>query len=1402
MKNTFTLLIIIFITAITFRVAAQQRVSIFWDGWRTGGIVADGNGRQDLEVHTTHRNFVVAIGTTIINLAAGETLLSMDVHYRRSHTLHSDSHHRIPVSFDRNNSCVWGSKVVSYRYRDPNQTGGRFVRFLSASVNVRINIATAPERTPVTDKSVYCDSERTIITAPCSFDVKQLGNYKWYVRDGAGPWRFLRESTGNTIDVGISDLYAPASAPKYGTTRYFQVRKNRNWLSHIKITITGGGGRPPRPRVITETPVYIYDEIISQVSTSITHLPDPPVITEPIITPPSCYGGNDGQIIIDNTSNPIGRVTDYNYTLTRLPGQAVVYNLQGGGSGSAVTLDATTEDRQGQPINLTAGDWELQVAYGTGLGCVLNSILTIPDRPELQSTQVLSSHVSPDNITYNILCKDGTDDLTVNAIGGTPPYSYSMDNGTTFTSPMYGESYTFTGIPTGTYTTVVRDAFYCSPPSAQGTVTLIEPTLLEGLESSISHVQCKGGNDGALEFYVWGGVGPYTLDLAGPVPLQQTGITGTANFVNLTAGAYQLTVTDYFNCQTTLDATITEPTELFITGIQPYSPNCFGESNGSIAIQAIGGTFIGTDSYNYSIRHLTPATGYSDPLPIEQDTAHFAGLPAGLYEVKVIDGHDCFKLETIEVTQPALLNIAFTKSDVICKGDANGEVLATITGGTAPYTIIWEDDNYSEIKSETTMGQILLTALPAGTYTLQVKDSHGCTNGWSGWLEKVVEIIEPEQLVLLAEDNLIVHVSCQGGSNGSVTLHGQGGWQHVAYKYSLDGLSYTEGNNFHDQLSAGTYTYYVKDGNGCVATTEVTITEPIQLVANSAAIQMVSCKGQNDGAFSMVINGGTAPYQVSHDNGLNWSTTPQFDQLIAGDYPVKVSDANGCEVALNVTITEPNLLSIAHLATTNTLCGRAEGGAMIAVSGGTLPYSLQWYDSNEQQLGTNSTLENVAAGSYQIAVTDAHQCSTRLTVNVSNTDGPGASVENIIPVSCHGGADGGALLSVTEGGGAIESITWPDGQTGTEAKGLQAGVYEVAIKDNNGCLIYLGVTIPEPTPLAINVITQTNPQCNADCNGLMEVAAMGGVGPYTYQWSGGETTQKTENQCAGSYGITVTDANGCSYAQTIVLDEAAPVEVMLEPDVTLCGGQQLALDGAALADQTGNAATYHWQSVNGFESKESSVTLSNEDTYTLTVTDGKGCVGSGTMVLKVRNDLLEADFVMPTEAYVGDTTVIVEVSYPVPDRIDWYFEEGIANNSLSYDVQELHFETEGTYTVTLEVGLGDCRDELSKQITIYNPEDKGNVGGKLGYEEKGIKEIVVYPNPNDGVFKVSVVLEQVASTKIRVISAQGDKDITSQQKEGSDAYEFDFNLKPSQPGIYLLVVEAGGETKIIRIVVN
>jgi hypothetical protein len=1383
MKKVFILVFaLLTMGSISSKVLAQSRLTIYFDDWKSNYIVNGGNGRQDIIIETTQRTITLSdVRSAKVQLNTNEKVKKINVHYRRSHTLHSDSHHYNLLNIG--NECDWGKTVIGYHYFAVSDSDGwsKFTRKYGQS-NVFVNITddqTLEPKilSPNRATSKYCESETITMEAPCSLE-KFPGShgFYWYVRDGNGSWRHFKTTTSKTINFGINDIYNSAgTVPKFNSPR----------------TIKVYAGPPSIFDLFFNGALSLK---MSGVSNSIAHLPDPPMITEPIITPPSCYGGNDGKIVIESTSNPIGRVTDYNYTLTKLPDGVEVYNLQGGG-GSAVTFDNTL-------LNLTAGDWELQVAYGTGLGCVLNRILTIPDRPELQTTQDLSTYITPDNITHNILCKDGTDDLTINAIGGTPPYSYSMDNGMTFTSPMFGASYTFTGIPAGTYTTVVRDAFYCSPPSAQGTVTLIEPTLLEGLESSISHVQCKDGNDGALEFYVWGGVGPYTLDLAGPVPLQQTGITGTANFVNLTAGAYQLTVTDYFNCQTTLDATITEPTELFITGIQPYSPNCFGESNGSIAIQASGGTFIGTDSYNYSIRHLTPAVGYSDPLPIEQNAVDFVDLPAGLYEVKVIDGHDCVKLETIEVTQPALLNIAFTKTDVICKGDANGEVLATITGGTAPYTIIWEDDNYSEIKSETTMGQILLTALPAGTYTLQVKDSHGCTNGWGGWLEKVVEIIEPEQLVLLAEDNLITHVSCQGGSNGSVTLHGQGGWQHAAYKYSSDGVAYKEGSNFHDQLSAGTYTYYVKDGYGCVATTEVTITAPAQLVANPEAIQMVSCKGQNDGAFSMVINGGTAPYQVSHDNGVNWSTTPQFDQLIAGDYPVKVTDANGCEVTLNVTITEPNLLSIAHLATTNTLCGRAEGSTTIAVSGGTLPYSLQWFDSNDQQLGTNSTLESVAAGSYQVAVIDAHQCSTRLTVNISNTDGPEASIENITPVSCHGGADGGALLNVTAGGGAIESITWPDGQTGTEAKGLQAGVYEVAIKDNNGCLIYLSVTIPEPTPLTINVITQTNPQCNADCNGLIEVAAIGGVGPYTYQWSGGETTQKAENQCAGSYGITVTDANGCSYAQTIILEEAAPVEVMLEPDLTLCGGQELALDGAALADQTGSTATYHWESVNGFESKESSVTLSNEDTYTLTVTDGKGCVGSGTMALKVRNDLLEADFVMPTEAYVGDTTVIVEVSYPVPDRIDWYFEEGIANNSLSYDVQELHFEKAGTYTVTLEVGLGDCRDEISKQITIYSPGEKEKTSGKLGYEEKGINEIVVYPSPNDGVFKVSVTLEQVASAKIRVISSQGDKDIASQQKEGSDAYEFDFNLKPLQPGIYLLVVEAGGETKIIRIVVN
>jgi hypothetical protein len=1797
-------------------------------------------------------------------------------------------------------------------------------------IRIQTNVSLAEKYKPLNltgNQATYCDGDIVTVEAPCFLD--KFGNYNWYVKEGVGgAWNLIK--TGKTINIGIDDLYNPSFSQqaKYDIPRYLKV--------------CGGACNN-------------FSE--SGVSNSITYLPSGPQITTPAITSPQCTGGNDGSIVVPNTT---GLALDYVYTLTQLVGSpgsfspgVLVYQLQTGGNNQAVTLDATVTDNQSLPIQLSSGYWELSVGNGAGAtsGCDAVSILYIPDRPELQITSLVKSIYTTNGINYNILCKGGTDEITINAIGGTPPYYYSIDNGATFTGPQTATSHTFTGLTANTYQVVVKDANDCSPIAAKGSITLSEPSSLVAFLTNNPGATCKNNNDGTLEFLIAGGAVPYTLNLTGPVPQQQTGITGTANFPNLIAGTYNLTVTDLFNCVTTINNIIvTEPDELLITNLQSTPLSCFGGSDGTIFIQVTGGTAISGSNYTYSIRHLTPAVGYSDPLPIVQGTALFTGLPLGNYEVEVLDDHGCSVMNTIQVTQPSLMNIAITTVPVVCKNGSDGQAIATLTGGIGPYTIEWLDSNNSVVKAEQTSSITTATGLSAGSYTLRVKDSNGCTNGYNNWLTASTTITEPAFLsifsattivkevtcsdrsdgeveimagtgglypytvtvdgiaktvnsisdkalfigllpgvsydiliqdangcangftenfilpipirpsvtmivpfeyggagvqvscpgesdgsvtvetiggvyphkvtvnnveavvnssadqavfsglsagityaitiedvhscvsttnssfVLSAGDRPIVssmvaleyaggvHVSCPGAADGEITLkttggiyphtlevngvqatvntssetalftglsagvdypiritdvngctsaidsifslteatdlvitgldatayfggynvtcpestdgeaiisttggiyphsvlvngiiqivnnsteqisysglsaqaysvvikdangcllkssitltapaqvslnavlttttspacfsdntgslqltaqdgvpidglryryviehlnlpaglpfpfdqvqeqegasadftgliagtyavrlydhfgcigldtvsilttsrinldltataitckgeengsaiarlsggtppytviwqdwqrralqtdivgegvastlnargegmhylrvidgngcefyqanfgfeirgpqyalhltavvspiscadfgNGQvllkasGGWQQSPYKFGRDKNNLGIDKDIHSGLEPGAYMFYVADASGCMDSLEVEIVNPEMLIVSLLGLEQPTCNGAADGTFSLQVQGGTPPYGLSLDEGKSWVTNDIFTGLTAGAYQVQIRDDRGCSTAIAVMVTEPDQLGATITNLVDTKCQQGEGSITIKVQGGTEPYTYTWYQG-DTVIGSNPDLSNLYAGGYKVEVIDSRGCQISVSATIINTNAIAFEVAATKEVSCYGGVDGSAKVTVTTGVPPYE-IMWSDGQTNQEAIGLAAGVYTVTVIDGAGCTDTGEVKISSPIPLQMSIIEQTLPACFQGCDGRISVAVLGGVAPYTYQWNAVIGNSNMENLCAGSYAITVTDAKGCTYVQTVVLEEAAPVEVHLEPEVTLCGGQQLALDGAALSGQSGNTSTYHWQSANGFESKEGSVTLSNEDTYTLTVTDGKGCVGSGTMVLKIRNDLLEADFVMPSEAYVGDTTVIVEISYPVPDRISWHYEEGITYNSVSYDVQELHFEKAGTYTVTLEAGLGDCRDELSKQITIYNPEDKGNIGGKLGYEEKGIKEIVIYPNPNDGVFKVSVVLEQVSSAKIRVISVQGDKAIASQQKEGSDAYEFDFNLKPSQPGVYLLVVEAGGETKIIRIVMN
>src|SRR5690606_26477012 len=244
--------------------------------------------------------------------------------------------------------------------------------------------------------------------------------------------------------------------------------------------------------------------------------------------------------------------------------------------------------------------------------------------------------------------------------------------------------------------------------------------------------------------------------------------------------------------------------------------------------------------------------------------------------------------------------------------------------------------------------------------------------------------------------------------------------------------------------------------------------------------------GNNTGEASVIVSGGTMPYEYLWSDG---QTTATATQLVAGDYSVLVTDANGCSITQDYTIDEPELLTVTIDSTNITCFNAANGTATAIVAGGVLPYQYAW--SNGE---TTDMIENLTPGAYTVTITDANGCTATATVIITQP----LQLTGFIAqtnVSCNGGSNGTATANAN-GGTAPYTYLWSNGLTTQTITGLTAGSYNVTITDVNGCQIIKGCTISQPSPLYITA-GQTNPTCIGAAYGEANVTAVGGVMPYT-----------------------------------------------------------------------------------------------------------------------------------------------------------------------------------------------------------------------------------------------------------------------------------------------------------------
>ncbi|MGH1338661.1 MAG: T9SS type B sorting domain-containing protein [Aureispira sp.] len=883
---------------------------------------------------------------------------------------------------------------------------------------------------------------------------------------------------------------------------------------------------------------------------------------------------------------------------------------------------ATTADLTG----VISGTYRVTITDGNNAS-VVSSLYTV------SAPAVLN--VNTDTI-INILCGgDSTGAVDITVLGGTAPYTYLWQNGSTVQD--------ITGLPAGPVGLTVTDANGCvaSPKS----ILILEPPVLMSNLDSLQNILCNGTNSGSIDLTSGGGTGTLSF-------LWNNGAT-TEDLSGLGVGTYTLTITDSNSCQLVMGPyTISEPTVLGVTIDSVDQIACNGGNTGAIYITASGGVtpytyfwtqgfggedFINTNAGTYQVT-VTDANGcvvvsntqvLSEPAALLIDTAivqniscngvldgsldltlsggvtpytflwntgatslDLNALAAGTYTLTITDANGCILVSpSYTIVEPSLLSLSIDSFyNVGCNGLMNGAIFTTSTGGNAPYTYLWSNSASSED----------LVGLGVGMYSVTVTDSSGCV-ATAG----PVTIVEPMALAVVLDS--INPVNCNGDSSGFITVSVMGGT--TPYNYVWD-----NGATVEDlvNLNGGTYNLFVLDSNGCVANAgPFVVTEPTALGIQLDTIINNTCNGANDGQILITPFGGITPYSYAWSNS---ATTQDINTLTPGVYNVTMTDGNGCIITSpNYTVTEPSLLVTSLDSLNHVSCnGAADGAIFTSTTGGTMPYSYLWNNGN-----TTDSITNLNGGVYTATITDANGCVALFgPVTILEPTALMAIVDSIGVVACNGDSTGFIMFSIV-GGTAPYSYAWNTGATVQDLTALPAGIYNVTVTDSNGCITNSSLTVTEPTVLSIDTVILQDVTCNGNANGSISLTVIGGTAPYSYSWSNSATTRDLVGLSGGTYTVTITDANGCVLVSPIyTINEPTALNLSIDSlqNITCNGANNGANNGAIYTGLSGGTApyTYNW-STGDTTSFVDSLPVGS---YDIIVTDANACTIAiiGTMI--------------------------------------------------------------------------------------------------------------------------------------------------------------------------------------------
>ena len=766
----------------------------------------------------------------------------------------------------------------------------------------------------------------------------------------------------------------------------------------------------------------------------------------------------------------------------------------------------------------------------------------------------------------------------------------------------------------------------------------------------------------------------------------------------------------------------------------------------------------------------------------EDNTFTFENLEAGTYEVSYLGNGSANTYTPYTDRHPFIFTIKnprqveFHSEAIIspfCFAGNDGSITILAQGGKGSYQIRKNNEEWTNFSSG---NKHIFSNLSEGTYTISVRDINGCIGKVKNQNTEamVVKLKSPLPIKISYPVALQIRPKFPKSTQGSITAIVEGGTVYPIQKYLFSWKRKKEDNTEEDITSrARTHydttekKYYITVDNLPQGNYYLTVKD----INYNSSSQRANCSVQD------------SHFELKTIPPLTAEIIPKFISCNSQNEFGNEEDKTPYDGQRDES--QNGILKI-----------KASGGVpFTGTQNGGKPYIYTWkkQDKNSNWVTLNNdtdTAKNLSEGKYAINIQDANGIvlgeynthtvtkvvdviyelkePAKLTLTLQKTD-----------ATCRG--NDGKITAIPAGGTPPYTYLWSNGATTASIEDLLPMPYTVEIKDEAGCMVQGSTVVMQPNSLTVTG-TITPLRCHNASNAAIALAVQGGTAPYQYLWNTGATTSNISNLPSGEYKVKITDAQGCAYLKTFIIENPPKFEIDLGENRTLCNGQTLTLNIAINDPQ----ATYLWTGDNGFSSNTPQVTLSEKGTYRATVTTKDGCIATDAITIESANTQIASEFLLTTQAYENEEVILVNTSNPKGETTEWLVpeNEAIEITNKSDDYISLIFKAKGEYRIGIKQTQGNCFELFYKNIIVEPATDLPKTEKT---NEAYVREFEVAPNPNNGKFKAKVVLEKAGAIKFRLYSITGQL-VNEKNSASATEHWVDFQ-DPLPAATYILVLE-------------